>query len=80
MSTMSMAARMMPLNSVNTFARMMSTREREVDDLTALACPPSFRALTSVAVRPDSPIGGMEGLALMLVSLPSPTYPCRTFL
>ena len=53
-NTMTMAAKMMPLNRVNTLARTMS-----VDDLTALTCPLSVRAATSAAVSPFSLVSGM---------------------
>lgn len=66
MSTMTMAAKMMPLNRVKTLARTMSASEREVEDLTALVCPLSVRAATSAAVSPFSPVSGMDWLSLML--------------
>ena len=58
-NTMTMAAKMMPLNRVNTLARTMSANERDVDDLTALTCPLSVRAATSAAVSPFSLVSGM---------------------
>ncbi len=54
-----MAAKMMPLNSVNTLARTISARERDVDDLTALDCPFAFRSATCAEVSPVSAMSGM---------------------
>ena len=70
-STMTMAAKMMPLNRVNTLARTMSTREREVDALTVLSSPLFLRVITSPCVSPVSSMGGIVRLSLIIARLPS---------
>ena len=65
MSTMTMAVRMMPLNSVNTFARTMSASERDVDDVTAFVCPRSMRSSTCAAVNPRSDTSGIFGCTVV---------------
>ena len=67
MSTSTMAARMMPLNSVNTLARMISSSEREVESLTLLLCPDSIRVSTSARLNPGSAVAGMAGASLTVL-------------
>lgn len=59
MSTMTMAVKMMPLNNVNTLARTISARERDVDDFTSFVWPRSTRSRTSAAVSPFSVTSGI---------------------
>ena len=71
-STNTIAAKMMPLNSVNTLARTISRTEREVEVFTAFDWPLSIRCTTSLEVRPVAPISGISTavVALIFSSLP----------
>ena len=71
-STSTIAAKMMPLNSVNTLARTMSRTERDVEVFTAFDWPLSIRCTTSLEVRPVAPISGISTavVALIFPSLP----------